>query len=187
MALSDWDTLAFDELGQSTNGVFTTPLGVHAEFYKNWLYISDEAAWTEEGGFTKPTIMQVNAGDLRYRDLSIRAVHGPWNGIYAVCWSGYVNLSGMPFTSMAGISCYGWDDDTWVGVSVNPIKFMRAWLRRAFHAHDLSEAMREVQLDKMLRFNQGDRYICKYLNRELPRSYPGDAESPIISELWTKP
>ncbi len=184
MALSDWDTLAIDEQGRSINGVFVTPLGVQVEFYKNWLYVSDKDAWVP-GSFTEPTILHINAGDVRYRDLAIRAVHGPWNGVYAACWSGYTNLKEQPFTGMAGIACYGWDNDDWVGVSENPIKYMHAWLRRRFAAHELPDAMRDANLKQVLRFNQGDAFFARTIGTPLIATLPGIANPTMLSTLMS--
>lgn len=116
MALSNWDTLAVNEKGESIGGSFKSPGGVTVEFYKNWLYVRDPKAWDKSSGYTKPTIMQVNSGDFSYKDIHIMAVRGPKGGIYAAVWtSKYQEQSkekGAPYippivTGMVGIGCYG--------------------------------------------------------------------------------
>jgi hypothetical protein len=108
MALSNWDTLAVDETGQATNGVFESPLGVKVQIYKNWLYVTDPRAWREGGAFVANTIMEVNEGYLRYLDISIWAKRGLKNGVYAVVWTHKYN----PFEvkCMIGIGCSGYKD-----------------------------------------------------------------------------
>lgn len=83
MALSNWDTLAIDETGASISGSFVSPLGVRVEFYKNWLYVYDEKAYQEGGTFTNSCVMEVQSGDITYKDVVISAVRGPQGGIYA--------------------------------------------------------------------------------------------------------
>lgn len=96
MALSDYDTLAIDLNSNPTNGVFTTPLGVIARIYKNWIYVTDEGAWREGDPFIDGVVMQIQHGELRYRDLHVFAKRGPKNGIYAVLMLDYGdNTQGM--------------------------------------------------------------------------------------------
>lgn len=98
MALSNWDTLAVDEKGVSTNGVFISPSGVQVEFYKNWLYVREAVEKTPE--------LKVNAGDLSYKDVLIKAWRGPSSGVYAAVWSGF----GEKLTGMLGCGIYGFED-----------------------------------------------------------------------------
>lgn len=87
MALSNWETLAVNAKGEPINGVFVSKLGVKVDFYKNWLYVADEAAWVEGCRYTKPTIMNVDSGEFTYKDVTIIAKRGPQQGIYAVIYS----------------------------------------------------------------------------------------------------
>src|SRR5271154_4408257 len=85
MALSNWDTLAVDEKGEPCSGSFVSPLGIEIEIYKNWLYVRDAKAWVESDHcFTNDTIMQIENGKLRYKDVEITAIRGPKNGVYCV-------------------------------------------------------------------------------------------------------
>lgn len=105
MALSDYDTLALDETGQPTNGVFTSPLGVTVEFYKNWLYIRDPALQKPKGGaydFARDTVMSVNSGHLHYRDVEIFAERSSdRTKVFAVVKSGH---EFQEFTDKAGVT-----------------------------------------------------------------------------------
>lgn len=53
MALSSYATMAFTHEGKPNNGAYISPCGVNVEVYKNWIYIYDEKAWQENGGFRK--------------------------------------------------------------------------------------------------------------------------------------
>ncbi len=106
MALSNWDTLAIDHEGKSTNGVFISPLGVQVEIYKNWLYVRDEKAWQEGGSYIEPTIMHINEGNLHYKDVDILAKRGPQKGIYVLVYSGWEHSN--TFVAMAGSGVSGY-------------------------------------------------------------------------------
>lgn len=151
MALSNWDTLAVDEAGEPTNGVFASPLGVTVEIYKNWLYVRDPRGW-QEGAFTEPTVMQVDSGHLIYKDVQITATRGPKSGIYCVVESAiyppdlgtdcprctekwhkaecpdYVPVRHLV---MAGIGCSGYVGKKWVGIADAEKKFLSDWIGRS--------------------------------------------------------
>jgi len=156
MALSNWDTLAVDETGESTNGVFVSPLGVSVEFYKNWLYVRDRKGWQEGGRFVEPTVMQVDHGSLSYKDVSICAVRGPQNGVYAVVEStiyppsltgdcskckakakSHWHEKGCPdfvdtkYLVMVGCGVYGYSGEDWVGVDDESKKFLVDWIQKS--------------------------------------------------------
>jgi len=156
MALSNWDTLAVDENGESTNGIFTSPNGVSVEFYKNWLYVRDKKGWQEGGRFVEPTVMQVDNGTLSYKDVSICAIRGPQNGVYAVVESTIYpphltedcakckakaksywhekNCADFVDTKhlvMIGCGVYGYDGEEWVGVDDESKKFLASWIQKA--------------------------------------------------------
>lgn len=156
MALSNWDTLAVDENGNSTNGVFISPLGVSVEFYKNWLYIRDAKGWQDGGRFVEPTVMQVEHGTLSYKDIGIIAIRGPQNGVYAVvqttiyapsltedctkCKSKAKDFSherecpnfvDTKHLVMIGCGVYGYSGEEWVGVTDDSKKFLGDWIGKA--------------------------------------------------------
>ncbi len=196
MALSNWDTLALDEKSASISGAFKSPLGVVVEFYKNWLYIRDEKAWEEKGSFTKPTVMQVTSGELRYKDVNILALRGPQNGVYAVVWTGYGDVVGM-----IGCGVYGYEGDEFVGVLGSSIEWFKKELSKKgsdtmqigdearpyeFDVYDIPKPFKEIDWGKGLRFNQGDAYFAGALGGDIPATEPEKAEPTVMSQILDK-
>jgi hypothetical protein len=228
MALSNWDTLAVDENSKSTNGVFESALGVTVEIYKNWLYVRDPKAWQEGGAFVEPTIMEVHDGSFRYKDVQIVAKRGPKTGVYAVVWT--QTFPDVPSTAekdcedcgakageahnsscktygepswkiMAGIGCYGYEGDEFVGVDVAEIEFLRAMIdesesetwdipgpgdekkTQTFTHYSFEEKIRAINLDEALRFNQGDAYFAGHCDEPPPATPPGVAEKTVMHSL----
>ena len=72
MALSNWDTLAFDAEGKPCSGTLKLNRGsAKAEIYKNWIYVRDGKAHHEDSHFTDETIMQIDSGRIHYGDAEI--------------------------------------------------------------------------------------------------------------------
>lgn len=199
MALSNWDTLAFDHDAKPINGIFTSPGGVTVEIYKNWLYVLDPKAWEEKSGFSKPVVMEITHGEIRYKDVQIVALRGPQIGVYAAVWSGYSkNIQGM-----IGCGVSGYDDSSkWIGVTDESIRWfqnemisgaMEKWtLGKYIHefwefTHEAPEELRWALLvGNPLRFNQGDAFFADKLCRKIPATEPGKATPPILTELLEK-
>lgn len=118
MALSNWDTLAFDEDAKPTNGVINGfEEGTCCEIYKNWLYVRDEKMWAGGRGYIEPTIAQVNSGSLAISDFNIEATRGPQDAIFVVVTSKRYNdrkegenYQPPEIRRMAGIGCYGYSE-----------------------------------------------------------------------------
>jgi len=128
MSLSSWDTLAVDENGNSTNGVFESFQDVKVEIYKNWLHIIDKKAWAKNCGYTKNVIAVINEGDLSYKDVNIIAIQGPQKGIYCVVWSQkYEEGSNKKpeLRGMVGCGVNGYKGEKWVGVSSKSLEWFR--------------------------------------------------------------
>jgi len=125
MALSNWDTLAFDSEGKACDGKLEGFLkGTFVEFYKNWLYIHDEASWVEGRGYMAPVVAKVSSGFVDISGFEIISKRGPQESIfaYAECHD-YKNKQER---RMAGISCYGYDDPSerlLQGVGLDPKKY----------------------------------------------------------------
>lgn len=138
MALSNWDTMAVSDKGESIDGVYTSPSGIVVEFYKNWLYVRDQKSWTEESGWAEPTVMQVESGTLTYKDVHILALRGPQNGVFAAIWTEKYDEEGegdkkrvvKKVTGMVGCGVYGFDKDKWVGVT----RATRSWWQKKLRA-----------------------------------------------------
>lgn len=254
MALSNWDTLAVDENGQSTNGVFVSPLGVSVEFYKNWLYVRDSKGWQEGGRFVEPTVMQIDHASLSYKDVSIRAVRGPQNGVYAVVETTIyppsvaedcpkckakaksyrheqdcADFVDTKHLVMIGCGVYGYSGEEWVGVTDESKKYLSDWIKRsdeeeipmprqlfnklateddiktrladkgqrvtrvteenvfvAYESFQFEEHIRQIDLSKALRFNQGDMYFANKLGVDVPATPPGQADESILIKALKK-
>jgi len=116
MSLSDWDLLAFDENAQASDGTikgFIT--GTACEIRKNWLYVRDEDAWVGGRRFVKPTIAEVQSGDLYLSGFEIVAVRGPQEAIFVQVTAAQYKKQekGEPYQPpdvrrMAGIGCCGY-------------------------------------------------------------------------------
>ena len=111
MALSSYDTLAFDTGGLPCSGTFINSQNKAVlEIYKNWLYIHDKATWNDKTNFTKPVIAQVNEGNLMLAGFDIRARRGPQDGIFVYATtSRYFKQKNrsIEITRFAGIGCSG--------------------------------------------------------------------------------
>lgn len=121
MALSNWDTLAFDSEGQPGNGVlngFTD--GASVEIYKNWIYVRDRWMWRKDTGFVEPTIAKIDSGSVELSEFTIQAVRGPQEGvfcyaaarksIYETDEAGKKQYVRSDYRRMAGIGCSGYAD-----------------------------------------------------------------------------
>lgn len=153
MALSNWDTLAVDLKGEPQAGFFVSPGGVRIEIYKNWLYVHDPTAWREKGLFCEDTVMQISEGQVCYHDVHIRAIRGPQEGVYVVCWhentetgrdDGVLNPS---LTGMIGCGVSGFDDEKWVGVLPGSVQFLQQWIsnkERTFTDEQIKEMLPDL-------------------------------------------
>jgi len=211
MALSNWDTAALNHKGEPINGIFTSPMGVTVEIYKNWLYVRDKKAWAEGGSFVEPTIMHVTSGDFIYKDVHLVAIRGPQEGVFAVVWSWDKERKNV--LGMVGCGVYGFTDEgEWVGVTKDSLRWFQNRLQEktahefivVSYRHgedgvehsertrhevescvlDVPECFREVDLvEKALRFNQGDAYFATRLGTDVDASPPGKAEEPLLMTM----
>lgn len=208
MALSNYDSFALDEQGRSTCGSITSALDIEVELYKTWLYIHDPKAWQEGSSFTKSIVMRIQEGELTYKDTRIKARRGPKQGVYFVVETG--NETNRKI--MIGIGCYGYVGDRFVGVDQAEIAFLRTWLneweddRPMMHEMGLELTLeeeaqrtakdadwfkhytfptwiRQIDLDRGKRFNQGDAYFADRLGTDTPATEPGKALPTMMSRL----
>lgn len=110
MALSNWDTLAFNTEGKSCNGIFDPMNGTIVEIYKNWAYVHNKEKWDESCGFSSPVIASIHEGYVNFFGIQIIAARGPQNSIFLFVCSR--NWSDNTHHIMAGIGGYGYDDNT---------------------------------------------------------------------------
>lgn len=211
MALSNWDTLAVDLNGEPQAGFFVSPGGVKVEIYKNWIYVHDAKAWREGGSFSKDTIMEISHGEIQYHDVEIRAVHGPQQGVYVVCW----HRGKDGHTGMIGCGVCGFDKEDWVGVKPESVGFLQNWISnkermwedeevaemvkhlnnpdidpkdweqelRETYVFDFPEDIAGVKLTQGVRYNQGDMYFTEKVGMPLDATKPGKSEEPTITKL----
>lgn len=207
MALSNWDTLALNEKGESIGGAFRSPLGVVVRFYKNWIYVNDAKAWVEGGRFVQDTIMEVRSGDFHYKDVQVLAVRGPQDGIYAAVYTtvyekpsdgcdkckvargkhhaaGCVDKIETYVLGMVGCGVYGYNGDEWVGVDAESKLFLAEWIMN--EDSELPDDLRNVDLSKALRFNQGDAFFAERLGQEIPATLPGQAQPSVLSQAFQR-
>jgi len=177
MALSNWDTMAWNAKGESTIGTFVCPDGVILEIYKNWLYIHDKKAWWQGMPFCKPVVMQISKGEIQYVGLSIYAERGPQESIFV--YTKYHDYQSKIDDSFFGIGCYGYVEDKWVGVLPSTVIQFKQWLQ------DLqrNEGIALPELKDGLRYNQGDAYFADVLGVAIPASKAGETEPTILSHI----
>jgi hypothetical protein len=82
MALSNWDTLAFNHQGKSSIGCFENKHKDFIEIYKNWVYIHSPSMWVDGRSYDKPVIAELREGSLNICSFEITARRGPQNGIF---------------------------------------------------------------------------------------------------------
>ena len=107
MALSNWDTLAFDTKGKSSFGKKHWE-GTGVEIYKNWLYIHSSNLWYEGCLYSKPIIAELWEGKLSIENLTIHAVRGPQNAIFVIVAKWDEETGEYEF--FGGIGCSGYED-----------------------------------------------------------------------------
>lgn len=132
MALSDYDTLMVNEKGESLQGYWTAPSGVVVEIYKTMLHIHDRQAWDKDSGWVEPIIMAINEGDLKYKDVEIRAKRGPQGGIYVVAYARQYTKKEPKdqFTACIGCGVSGWSSNRYTGVTKASLKWFMKELTR---------------------------------------------------------
>ena len=109
MALSNWDTLAFDVDGQPCNGVLVGFDGASAEIYKNWLYVRDPKMWTRGRGFVSPTIAQIESGEVTVSEFQIHAErHSGQDAMFVLVECHRYEPREVRW--MAGIGCSGYSN-----------------------------------------------------------------------------
>jgi len=182
MALSNWDTMAVDKPPPFRERYLTSPLGVSVSIYKNWLYVRDAHAWQEGGAFIEPTVMEVQEGNLCYKDLKILAFRGPQEGVYVAAWSGWTHLGTLK--GMVGCGVYGYEGETFVGVQSASAAWLQERLTGDEYRHKVPKELRNVLLSKseLDRFNQGDAFFAKHLGVDTPATGLGEVGPPVLEQ-----
>jgi hypothetical protein len=107
MALSNWDTLAFNMAGACV-GHETNHQGATIDIYKNWLYL-------RHGEDQDNVEVQVTEGRLHWRSWEIDARRGPQDGVFVVAHSHRWDTKTSPPGQvdqriLVGCGVYGYDD-----------------------------------------------------------------------------
>lgn len=149
MAAGNWATIMLRADGTPIKDYFEAKSRVTLEVYKNWLDVRDLGAWESSDPFDRHIVLRINAGDFQYRHLQVRAVRGPQEGIYCVCWD---EDSGVGFV---GCGVYGFTDPsdqraaTWIGFNDSCREFMRNWLAALENDDDVPDELTQVSLAKL--------------------------------------
>lgn len=185
MALSNWDTLAFDKNGKPTNGIFQCK-GITAEIYKNWLYIHDPHAWEKDGRFCEDTIMQIYHGEVDYKTIQIIAKRGRQASILCVVYSwDYNKPKAKQYEFMIGCGVYGYRGGKWVGVEEKTFAQLLAFAKQVISEKTPAKDVVKFP-EKPLRFNQGDAYFAKAFSQKIPASEVEKAEKPVMEQAIAK-
>jgi len=182
MALSNWDTLAFDKNGNPTNGIFQSGNMV-VEIYKNWLYVHDAKAWEENCCFVHDTIMEVQHCSIIYKPFHIIAKRGRQSSILCVIWTcNYDKEGDDKYDFMIGCGVYGYRGDDWVGVETKTFidlkNFARKVIAEELNGHDIVTFP-----DKPLRFNQGDAFFANVCDTEIPATEINSISKPLLDKI----
>lgn len=183
MALSNWDTLAFDAEGNPSNGELKCPDGVSVALYKNWLYVEDAAAWRPNGGYTKPIVLEVQSGNVQYNHLRIIAVRRTYqNAIFCLTSFFSFDYEGDLPLWMIGIGCYAYDDKhEHIGVTQHTFDSFIKWLKKL---DELDDTYIDSLSSKARRFNQGDAYFAAATNNMVTATPIGLQGPTLMSKLY---
>jgi hypothetical protein len=153
LALSNWDTAAWDQDGNPMEGKLTVGQ-VSIEIYKNWIYVRDSECWKDGlHSFGHNAVMEIQFGDITYRGFRIRAIRGPQNSIMAAVEYGY--KSDKEYQAMFAIGGYGYSRDVFVGIQQKTIEKFRT----AKYFQD--EGIVFPEFKALRRYNQGDAFISR--------------------------
>jgi hypothetical protein len=115
MALSNWDTLAFDTDGQSCLGRFEHHVSKnYLQIYKNWVYAANNKMWMESSGFKNPIIASINSGSMEIAGFNVEAKRGPQSSVFVYAhYRDYDDKQAdekAKFYQFGGIGAYGFKD-----------------------------------------------------------------------------
>lgn len=192
MALSNWDTCAFNEKGEPTNGAVTKQLkdgttsGV--EIYKNWLYVKDTGMWKDGRSFSEPVIAEINEGRAIISGFRIYAKRGPQRSVLAFVEAGWKHSTDpeLKYKCMAGIGCYGFDGEKWVGVQKATFDALVGWLDELVDDYVVDkDYLKLIRESDPLRMNQGDSFFAdRFGEPELSVATKiGEPKNPIILQV----
>jgi hypothetical protein len=128
MALSNWDTLAFDIDGPSHFGSVVNHEQTVVSLYKNWLNVTrmvrsiSGPPWRRHDKVTEEYVATVNHGELHVGAWTIHARRGPQNGIYVIATSARWNQHEpveRAFLVGCGVSGYTDPTESYQGAAID--------------------------------------------------------------------
>lgn len=150
MAKSNWATLAWNEKGELSDRLTVGDTWV--EPYKNWIYVHDPQAWREDDSFSEDVVMEVQHGSFRYRSIRFSAKRMSLQNamLFLVERGWYHELEDDPsaYNCLFGICCYGYDDDSWIGVTPELIEELRKWTEELDPTHPDPDELPEHPTDE---------------------------------------
>jgi len=205
MALSNWDTMAWDTDGKPCAGTTIFQNKIRVSIYKNWLHIEDLRKKYQKVSST------VNSGDFSFhvpgtRDwVDVKARRGPQESVYVYieythCWNKgkKYNFDKLRFF---GIGCYGYDSEVWVGVKPETEIYFKDWLYRGhkFEQLDFGEGGKITgshtergpiaydlpTLETGMRYNQGDGFFADEIGTDGQITKAGEAKGTIFMRMLT--
>lgn len=184
MALSNWDTLSFDDSGKPTDGELKNKDGGIVRIYKNWIYVSDPVMWDRTSHFVEPTICQIQNGWLTLAGFEINSVRcNRQNSVFCLVswqeWKGKGDKIKLVAThKMAGIGCYGYRGRDFVGVEKKTLALFLNWLKG-----EDPEFAKKINPSNAQRFNQGDAYFKSQGLPVKPKTKVGKTEPTVLSRI----
>jgi len=180
MALSNWDTFAMDHENKPCCGVYISPQGISVEIYKNWIYLKDKD-WNKVG-YWHP-VMEIYDSKMSYKDVNIASKFIN-HTIYVATWSGYNYDKSVK--GMVGIGTMGHDvKSQYVGVTAKHLIRLKKFLnsRSIVYSVEIPQVLKNLNLQKGKRFNQGDKFFSKTIGTDIQCSSIDEAKEPIFSRL----
>src|ERR1700722_13804521 len=122
MALSNWDTMAFDSNGKSCSGDFVFSNGTKISIYKNWIYLYDPTLWRDGDSFFKPCIGEVDSGNMDIAGIKIVAHrHSEQSAVFLYATRGRNETKQI----FSGIGCSGYMNDLEIAKTFYPEEYAK--------------------------------------------------------------
>ena len=195
MALSNWDTLAFNKDSVASHGTVVSTLNEKRQvrIYKNWVYLDDPDAWTEDIGYVEPVVGEIRSGEIYYKDFKIYAGRTELQqAVFLFATSSNYNVEPVDKNWGGGIGCYGFEDDgRFIGVTPELFNKWQEWVTEVvaricywFNDGQIREWVAKCAAEPK-RYNQGDAYLTAKagLPNETPVTAIGEAEDPLMIKL----
>jgi hypothetical protein len=188
MALSNWDTCAFDRNGNPSIGriakYFRDGAYASVEIYKNWIYVHDTKMWAVGRCYVEPTIAEIHKGNISISSFNIFAARGSQQSILCYVCTGY--KSDADFNCMCGLGCYGFDGEVWTGVLQKTVFELIKFLEELERSEETwmidKEYIDLIRKAIPVRFNQGDAY---FVGEDNSMTDIGKSEKPILMKLFS--